>query len=97
MSKNECPAVVVRRRAEMETEMGRLALDYALIREDASDGGPAYSVAVSCVRHGAADGIATVRDVTRDPGFAARVFDAVSRGGVTPCTLADVVSDLICE
>ncbi len=32
-----------------------------------------------------------------DPAFAARCYQAIRDGGVTPCTLADVVADLRAE
>lgn len=36
-----------------------------------------------------------VHDVTRDPDEAEYLFDAIAKGQVTPCTLIDVLSDLL--
>ena len=58
--------------------------------------GKAYSVyaEVTDTRTGSCEN-GSILDVTRDRAFAVKIFDLVSRGGVTPISLSDVVSDLI--
>ena len=78
-----------------ETDAFGFHLAYALYRRKLSVRGEhAYSIAVRISSPGYADS-AFACDVTRSRTRAVRLFDAVTRGLVTPCTLFDVLEDLL--
>lgn len=60
--------------------------------------GKAYSVRATVTdKNTGAVEEGAILDVTRDRALAVKIFDLVSRGGVTPISLSDVVSDLLSE
>ena len=80
---------------------GFLDAEYVLsaFGEPGADGlGTSYSVraSVTDLRTGTTDGEA-ILDVTRDRGFAERVFSLVADGGVTPVSLSGVISDILSD
>ncbi|MBR4661919.1 MAG: hypothetical protein IKO92_04230 [Clostridia bacterium] len=80
---------------------GFLDAEYTLssVGDPGADGlGTAYSVraSVTDLRTGATDKEA-ILDVTRDRGFAERVFSLVVGGGVTPVSLSGVISDILSD
>ena len=80
---------------------GFLAAEYTLsafCEPGAGRLGTSYSVraSVTDLRTGATDGEA-ILDVTRDRGFAERVFSLVVDGGVTPVSLSGVISDILSD
>ncbi len=54
-----------------------------------------YSIAVSLFRDGKADDMRLVEDVTRDQKTAQSLFYRITDGTVTPCTLCDMLEDLL--
>ena len=71
--------------------------EYCLFEDNTSVDGityPCYSVYASVSGKGYFDE-ATVRDVSADRSTAERVFGEIVRGRAAPCTLADVIEDMI--
>ena len=54
-----------------------------------------YAIGVLASSEDQATDFRIVHDVTRDPEEAEFLFDAIVKGQVTPCTLIDVLSDLL--
>ncbi len=54
-----------------------------------------FSIAVSLFRDGQPDDMRLVEDFTRDPQMAQSLFCRITDGTVTPCTLCDVLEDLL--
>ena len=74
-------------------EAGEFRLRYSLFRTG-SGARAVYSLSVLLEAPEGDEG-AEILDLTRDPFEANRLFDLVSGGGVTPCTLRDVLEDLL--
>ena len=60
-------------------------------REDCSF----FSIAVTMFRDGLPDDMRFVEDFTRTPETAQSLFRQITDGTVTPCTLCDVLEDLL--
>ena len=54
-----------------------------------------YAIGVLASSEDQATDFRMVHDVTRDPEVAEFLFGAIVKGQVTPCTLIDVLSDLL--
>ena len=54
-----------------------------------------YAIGVLASSEDQATDFRLVHDVTRDPDVAEFLFSAIVKGQVTPCTLIDVLSDLL--
>ena len=54
-----------------------------------------YAIGVLASSEDQATDFRMVHDVTRDPEEAEFLFGAIVKGQVTPCTLSDVLSDLV--
>ena len=54
-----------------------------------------YAIGVLASSEDQATDFRMVHDVTRDPEVAEFLFSAIVKGQVTPCTLIDVLSDLL--
>ena len=54
-----------------------------------------YAIGVLASSEDQATDFRLVHDVTRDPEVAEFLFGAIVKGQVTPCTLIDVLSDLL--
>ena len=54
-----------------------------------------YAIGVLASSEDQATNFRMVHDVTRDPEVAEFLFGAIVKGQVTPCTLIDVLSDLL--
>ena len=54
-----------------------------------------YAIGVLASSEDQATDFRLVHDVTRDPEVAEFLFGAIVKGQVTPCTLIDVLSDLV--
>ncbi len=86
------PGDLVRSR---EAEAAGYRLTYSLYRSAFSvDGEHIYSLSVR-IRDLFSEETAFAYDVSRQRGRALRLFELVSRGLVTPCTLYDVLEDLL--
>ena len=86
-------------RTAMKRAAGDIILLYRLTEEAAGPGGfpgeAMYSLSVTKVDCGGTRReVRCLPDITRSRAEAERIFDLISRGMVTPCTLDEVVSDL---
>ena len=54
-----------------------------------------YAIGVLASSEDQATDFRLVHDVTRDPDVAEFLFSAIVKGQVTPCTLIDVLSDML--
>jgi hypothetical protein len=72
---------------------GRVLISNLLYTEGETDA--CFSIAVSLFRDGKAEDMRLVEDFTRDQKTAHALFDRITDGTVTPCTLCDVLEDLL--
>ena len=87
---------VILRRAE-RTVAGVGKLSYWLCVERGRPGRPQeYGIGV-CLRTAKGEESHYIPSVTADRVFATRIFRAILLGEVTPCTLEDVILDLLVE
>ncbi len=71
-----------------------LTLRYDLLSSLCDGGGDAYSLKVSAISDND-DYCRLAFDVTRDGGLAREIFSLLVRSAVTPCTLFDVLEDIL--
>lgn len=74
------------------SEAGRTT--YILLEDILPNGERYYSITVELVGPKGCE-CRTVRDITGNRQFAMRLFWMICRGTVTPCTLTEVLSDLL--
>ena len=88
-----CPSTRPVRTEIRHLPEGRLLISnlFHTVREDAS----CFSMAVSLFRDGAPEDMRFIEDFTRDPETAQTLFSKITDGTVTPCTLCDVLEDLL--
>ncbi len=67
----------------------------SVLSETTAAGRRYYSITAAVGKDSAADDICTVSDVTGDPADAERIFRMITDGCVMPCTLEDVISDIL--
>ena len=79
---------------EVRTEVEGYRLTYALFQRELSRGGRSYSIGVSIVG-GRVPDRALARDVARTRSAALALFAKIADGLVTPCTLFDVLEDML--
>ena len=86
------PGSVIR---AQKADADRYHLSYTLYRTDFTvGGGHAYSLAVT-VESASGRETAFAGDITRKRSRALKLFALISRGLVTPCTLFDVLEDML--
>ena len=85
------------RRVSLRYAGGDMILIYRLTRKDFKCGHAfLYSLTVTQIGCGGEKReTVTLSDISRNEQEALYIFDTVSRGAVTPCTAAEIVSDLI--
>jgi len=69
----------------------------ALLEEVLPSHRTAYAIHVHLEHANGKDDTCTVHDITGDTAFACEIFHKICRGTVTPCTLSEVLSDLLAE
>lgn len=97
MSVQQAPAVCPSTRSE-RTEIRHLPEGRILISNllhTAQEDHSCYSIAVSLFRDGESEDMRLIEDFTRDPETAVSLFLQITAGTVTPCTLCDVLEDLL--
>ena len=72
---------------------GQLLISNLMYTEEADHA--CFSIAVSLFSDGTADDMRLIEDFTRDPETAHTLFLQITDGTVTPCTLCDVLEDLL--
>lgn len=69
-------------------------LTYTLLEDFLPNGDRYYSMSIS-LEGSAGTEKCSVRDITGNRQFAIRLFQMICRGTVTPCTLTEVLEDLL--
>ncbi|MBE6561535.1 MAG: hypothetical protein E7662_10470 [Ruminococcaceae bacterium] len=67
----------------------------SVLSETTAAGRRYYSITAAVGKDEAAEDICTVSDITGDPAEAERIFRMITDGFVMPCTLEDVISDIL--
>lgn len=88
-----CPSTISEKTEIRHLPEGRILISNLLYtaKEDFS----CFSIAVTLFRNGEPEDMRLIEDFTRNPETAQSLFRKITDGTVTPCTLCDVLEDLL--